>query len=612
MRADLEKLNSRLDAMTREELLLSIRGLIEECSEKDVRLDIAGSAATEMSRQFQLLRDKYAALEKEHKALLKEYRKATDKVRMRSNDLYGRKSEQASGIMDMILDETPEDPLAESVSETEAGNGPAGRKTSAYGNEAGGQNSRHGRKTAGKRAQDLSSMPTKTVYDLKVDELNQMYGEFNWRIAYWRQEDTIESAHTVQYHKRVYRPVISVGREHTLVSPYRCEKLMPGSLASPSLVAELMYQKAVQCVPSYRMEADFLRSGIPLSRQTITSWINRFCQELFAIVAEYMKKLLLQRKHNQCDETTYEVICDNRKAGSKSFVWIHTTSELDPGNPIIVYCFELTRGTDHLRTFYGDNDYTGVITSDAYCSYETLAKEYEGIHGSGCFMHARRRFHYAAMIIRVKDKTAEMFRELPEIKALSLIDAIYEAENPLKKLPSQERLQKRRDVVRQKVDAYFDYIKTLDKDDPDYSEKLRDAIGYSLNQESKLRMFLEDPMIPVDNGFCERAVKPFATSRRNCLFSYSIDGAESSAILFTLSETAKANHAHPYYYFKYLLETLPGQKVTKESSFLDDYMPWSETYRQYEKKEKEKALQFFADAVPPEKPKTPKKKDKCA
>lgn len=615
MRADLQKLNSRLDAMSREDLILSIRGLIEECSEKDARLDIAGSAATEMSRQFQQVRDENAALKKENRELLKQNRELTERLQMRSRDLFGRKSEQTSGIVDTILDETPQDPLAESTHEQPADDARDHAEASAYTKAHGcrhGQSRNRGRKTAGKRAEDLSRLPTKSSYDFDVDYLNRTYGEHNWRIAYWRREDTIESAHTVQYHKCTYRPVISVGLEHSLVTPYPCGKLLPGSLSSSSVVAEMMYQKVVQCVPSYRMEADFFRSGIPISRQTITNWINRFSLELFAVVAEHLAGLLLLRDHNQCDETTYEVICDGRKAGAKSFMWVHTTSELDTGNPIIVYCFELTRGTDHLRSFYGDAGYTGVITSDAYCSYDTMEKEYEDIHGSGCLMHVRRRFHYAAMLVRIKGMTPEAFRELPEIKALSLIDEINDAETPLKDLPAQERLQIRQSVVREKVDAFFEFIKSLDKGEPSYSEKLRDAIGYSLNQESKLRMFLDDPLIPVDNGFCERTIKPFATSRRNSLFSYSIAGAESSAILFTLVETAKANHAHPYYYLKYLLEKLPKQKVTRDRSFLDDCMPWSESYRLYEEKEKEKALQFFADKVPPERPKTPRKKDKCA
>ena len=90
------------------------------------------------------------------------------------------------------------------------------------------------------------------------------------------------------------------------------------------------------------------------------------------------------------------------------------------------------------------------------------------------------------------------------------------------------------------------------------------------------------------------------------------NGAGSAAVLFTLAETTKANNAHPYYYLKYLLEKLPKQKVTRDTSFLDDCMPWSEVYRAYEKKEKEEAVRFFSDEVPPERPKTPRKKDKCA
>ena len=119
MRAELQKLYSGLDAMSREELVLSFRRLIEECSEKDARLEIAGSAATEMSRQFQQIKDENAALKKENKELLRQNRKLTDQLRMRSRDLFGRSSEQTSGIVDAILDENPEDPALESAPEPE-------------------------------------------------------------------------------------------------------------------------------------------------------------------------------------------------------------------------------------------------------------------------------------------------------------------------------------------------------------------------------------------------------------------------------------------------------------------------------------------------------------
>ena len=581
------------------------------------RQEIGDSAATEMAIQFQQIKEENAALKKENKELLRQNRNLTDQLQKRKKDLFGRKSEQSSGIIDSLFDGDPEDPIDESSPE------PTGRDESDDSQRAAAaaaleeakhpdsakKHRRH--KTPGKRKRDLDFLPTKTLYDLDVDALNEKYGEGNWRIAYWRKEDTIESVHTVQYHQVRYRPVVSVGLEHDLVSE-PCTKLMPGSLASESLVAEMMYQKVVQCVPSYRMEQDFIRSGIPVSRQTMMNWINRFSNELLAIVVDHMEALLIQRNYGQCDETPYQVIMDGRNAGSKSYMWVHTTSELDPDHPIIVFRFELTRKTDHLRSFYGDAGFTGNITSDCYCSYDILEKEYADIRGSRCLMHARRNFYYAAMLVKVKGKPQEELNELPEFRALILIDAINDAEQPLKNVSQEERLKGRQTVVAEKADAFFDYLRTLDPDDPAYTETFRDAIRYALNHEEKLRRFLDDPMIPVDNGFCERAIKPLATARRNWLFSFSISGAEAAAILFTLVETAKANNAHPYYYLKYLLETLSGLKTSKGNSFLDDCMPWSETYQAYEKKEKEETMQFFADQTPPERPRTPRKNGKCA
>ena len=616
MRRELEELNSRIDSMSREEMILSLRRLMKECSEKDAILEINSAAATEMSIQFRQIKDENTALKKENKELLRQNRKLTDQLRMRNKDLFGRKSETSSGIADAIIDGDPTDPIEE-IPEgpgREAPDGQEGTTASELEKALHPRRSRKagGKKSSGKRKADLDRLPTRTVYDFDVDELNSAYGEGNWRIAFWRQEDTIESVHTVQYHKCTFRPVISVGLEHVLVAPHPCGKLLPGSLASSALVAEVMYQKAVQCVPSYRMEADFLRSGVPLSRQTVTNWINRFCNELLVIVADHMASILCRLAYNQCDETTFEVIMDGRKAGSKSYVWVHTTSELDPGHPVIVYRFELTRATEHLRRFYGDSGFAGNITSDAYCSYGVLEEEYAEIHGSGCFMHVRRRFFYASLLISVKGKDPEDLQEIPEIRALALVDEIYDVERPLKDCSPEERLRARQSAVKEKVDAFFSYIKALDMGDPSYSEKFRDAVQYSLNQEEKLRRFLDDPMIPADNGFVERCIKPFACSRRNWLFSYSIEGAEAATVLFTLTETAKANGAHPYYYLKYLLETLSTQKITKESAFLDDCMPWSEAYRAYESSEKRAAMQTFADQTPPERPRTPRKKDRCA
>ena len=193
-----------------------------------------------------------------------------------------------------------------------------------------------------------------------------------------------------------------------------------------------------------------------------------------------------------------------------------------------------------------------------------------------------------------------------------MIDAIYDAETPLKELPEQERLERRNTEVRPKVEAFFDYLHSLDMDDPSYSDRLRDAVSYSLNQESRLRMFLDDASIPMDNGHCERKIRPFAVGRSNWLFSYSITGAEVMAIIFTLVETAKANQVHPYYYLMYLLQKMPSHMEETCLDFLDDMMPWSETYRTYEKTSREEAFRYCSDQEPIVLPKTPRKKDRAS
>ena len=162
------------------------------------------------------------------------------------------------------------------------------------------------------------------------------------------------------------------------------------------------------------------------------------CFWLNACADRYLDKLYNRLREErfrchvmQADETPCLVNKDDRPAGSKSYMWVHTTSELDPDHPIIVFRFELTRKTDHLRAFYGDAGFTGTITSDCYCSYDILEKEYPDIRGSRCLMHARRNFYYAAMLVKAKEKPREELNELPEFKALILIDAINDADQPV-------------------------------------------------------------------------------------------------------------------------------------------------------------------------------------
>ena len=147
----------------------------------------------------------------------------------------------------------------------------------------------------------------------------------------------------------------SIPRENVLIN---------NSIVSASLAALILYHKFFLALPIYRQETYFKNIGLTLSRQTMNNWVNRLAMEIFSLVYDRMTQLLMQVEYHQCDETYFQVNKDGREAGTKSFMWVQITSELVKEHPIIVYCFELTRRTDHLRKFY--EDFKGYITCDAY------------------------------------------------------------------------------------------------------------------------------------------------------------------------------------------------------------------------------------------------------
>ena len=155
------------------------------------------------------------------------------------------------------------------------------------------------------------------------------------------------------------------------------------------------------------------------------------------------------------------------------------------------------------------------------------------------------------------------------------IQAIYREEGKLNELTSEERLQQRQLVVKPLVDALFVYLKSTSQD-VSAKNKLGEAYGYMLNQEKYLRVFLADGEVPIDNNASERAIKGFCIGKKNWQVIDTISGAKSSAIIYSIAETAKANNLKPYEYFEYLLSVIPEHMEDTDTSFLDELLPWSE------------------------------------
>ena len=589
-------------------------------NDAEIHLKEHENASTEMAIQYQQMKTERDAALKEIDILRKQNQHLTGIQTIQTKDLFGRSTEKAEDVLGQVLnDDIPNgDPLSEeSPEETGKKETDDDEKTRRRTRERvkrllrllfGGLD-QNGQKEQ-KRRMDLSKLPVQTVFDYNIEELNCKYGEGNWRFAFWSERKTVERVRQTSYVKSVFKPIVSVGLDHQLIRPVWENALIPKSVASPSLLSEIIVDWGRMFLPLYRQEMNEERFGFSLSRQRMSSWIGYVVRNCLQQVYLYLCGQLKKYSYQQCDETYWQVVLDERKAGAKSFIWVHRSGELLPGPAIVAYCYEKTRGADHLRNFYAGILQMIFLTCDAYSAYPCFAGETGGLMIlTGCYMHCRRRFVEAVLILKLNDLTDDQIRTLPEVKAVALIAEIYIADNALKEMSADKRQKQRQEKVRPKVNAFFDFIRTIDLDDPLVSDKLRDAVRYALNQEENLQKFLDDGNIPLDNGASERSVRPVAQFRRNSLFSFTTGGAEVMVVIFTLIETAKANQADPYYYLKYLLEQMPQHLYDQEAEYMPDLMPWSQRYRCYEMKEKEDLVKAQA---PPgnEKPRTPRKRDK--
>ena len=109
------------------------------------------------------------------------------------------------------------------------------------------------------------------------------------------------------------------------------------------------------------------------------------------------------------------------------------------------------------------------------------------------------------------------------------------------------------------------------------TENTRDA----MNQQEKLYLFLKNPDVEMTNNLAERTVKPYVINRKNFLFSDTEKGADASAAVMSMIETAKRNQLDVYGYLLYLLTVLPQWGKTPDEKQLTAVMPWSDELPAY-------------------------------
>lgn len=329
-----------------------------------------------------------------------------------------------------------------------------------------------------------------------------------------------------------------------LSTPKVPAKVFDRCYADVSFLAGLCVDKYAHHLPAYRQHQRLESCGITLGRKNLTSYIHRVA-EVLELIWDAQNSSILQSEVLSADETPTPAGRSNGKM-KKGYYWAFHGDRNE-----VSFLFSPTRSQQFLIDFTAD--FQGTLLSDGYAAYEKFAEKTGGVLWAGCWAHVRRKF-------------IEAEGQEPEnaAKIIALFQRLYEVEKRARGKPKQ-RKKLRKKESRPIVDTLFEFLTEEYKTSSalDKSPYMK-ALRYTLEREAGLRMFLENPEVPIDNNHTERAIRPTAIGRKNWMFHFTEDGARKGGILYSLIWTCKLQGIDPRVYLTDVLQrsqTWPAAEV---------------------------------------------------
>lgn len=344
--------------------------------------------------------------------------------------------------------------------------------------------------------------------------------------------------------------------------------VIPHSYASPESVAHIMKEKYVNGVPLYRQEAEWKRLGLELSRATMANWIIIAAQEWLMPLKNRMHEIMVKDNYIHADETTIQVLNeDGKKNTTKSYMWVYSTIR-ESETPIRIFEYKPTRAGYNPELFL--KGFSGKVITDGYSGYNNLP----GVTNVYCWAHARRKFR-DAIPSEVKNVNSTLAKQ-----GLDKIGKLFSIESEIDHLSPDEKVKVRQNKAKPILEEFFDWC-DKHQDEVLSKSKISQAFKYALNHRHGLSEYINDGLLPMTNSLDERTIRPFAVGRKNWLFSASPKGADASAAVYSIIETAKANRLDPYKYLNFVFHYLPSQDLIKNPDSLNKFLPWNEQVQKY-------------------------------
>ena len=484
----------------------------------------------------------------------------TEQIRIMNQRNYGRKTESSSQLFDKLQPQ-----LDLGFNEPEAA---ADKNEKEPGLD---EVKPHRRKQKGTKKNNLAKITNHRDVNIEIseEELDEKFGKGKWKKLPDQIIEKLEHHpaffEVVSYHIGVY----AADDNQTIVRAEKPVEMFQKSVCTPSLLSSIIFAKYVNHVPLYRQEQVYSANEVFINRRVMANWVIRAAQEYLQYIFDKMRDVLISRRYLHADETPFLVNKDGRPANSKSYMWVYrtTTDEAEPQIVLYQYCH--TRGHQNPKTFL--DGFKGTLITDGYQVYHKLEKETpDQFKVAGCWVHCKRKF---SEIVKASGK-ARGTGLLAE-EGVKKISEIYKVDKTIHNETTEEGeiLKKRQDIIGPLVDEFFTWVKQ-NSEWVDEESAIGKAFTYAKNQKKYLREFLNDGNVPLDNNAAERAIRPFCIGRKNWIMIDTPAGADSSSVIYSIVETARANNLNMYEYMKYLLEELP-EIIQKGKEVPDRLMPWS-------------------------------------
>ncbi len=530
-------------------------------SSKDIQLRELKDMIHDLQKMIKTLQATVDAANKREEALTQERDNLKEEVDLLRKKLFGTSSEKRvldiPGQLNFFNEaELEQDPALAQVEELEASSSEKTPKK---------------RKTRATDAERFKGIPVEKEYlDLSEKEKNcPVCGTALKQIGeeFVRRELVFIPARLKvrEYYSRNYEcpqcsqhgiPVIKKGKDGRPHMLY--------GMACAGTVAWVMYQKFCNALPYFRQEKDWKQYGASITRKTMANWVIQNSEAFFLPMYEYFQRKLLEREFAMADETPLQVLHEpGRRAQTQSYMWLFRSGE-DGLPPIILYKYSETRAGENAVDFL--RGFKGYLMCDGYSGYNKVPDAKR----TACWAHIRRYLTDAIPKGKALDYTQPSVQGVMYINQLFHLEDIIKAKHTSFDAIKKARLEKEKPVVE-------GFLSWLDQQAPVRGSRMDKAVTYIRNRRSYLTTYLEDGRCSFSNNLSENAIRPFTVGRKNWLFCDTPNGAQASALVYSMVEIAKANGVNVYHYLTYLLEKMPSDRMSDEE--LELLAPWNENVK---------------------------------